>query len=101
MATYHENNAIGLFAEANNASDLGHPKAAPKKYPLTRFYQEKGTEVFEIDCSGNLFEMFESMRVYVERNGRSYNYLDSVGKLNSKREELLVKEESESKQNKR
>ena len=47
-----------------------------------------------------MFEMFESMRVYIERNGRSYNYLDSVGKLNSKREELLVKEEAEAKQNK-
>ena len=37
--------------------------------------------------------MFESMRVYVERNGRSYNYLPSVRVLNVKREEELVKEE--------
>jgi hypothetical protein len=33
------------------------------------------------------------MRVYVERNGRSYNYLPSVRVLNVKREEELVKEE--------
>lgn len=37
--------------------------------------------------------MFESMRVYIERNGRSYNYLPSVKVLNTKREEELVKEE--------
>jgi hypothetical protein len=49
--------------------------------------------VFEIECDGNTFEMFESMRVYIERNGRSYNYLPSVKVLNTKREEELVKEE--------
>jgi len=31
--------------------------------------------------------MFESMRVYVERSGRSYNYLPSVNKLNVERED--------------
>ena len=41
--------------------------------------------------------MFESMRVYIERNGRSYNYLPSVRVLNVKREEELVKEEADSK----
>ena len=49
--------------------------------------------MFEIECDGNTFEMFESMRVYIERNGRSYNYLPSVKVLNTKREEELVKEE--------
>jgi len=53
--------------------------------PVTRFYQEYKTEVFEIDCDGDVFEMFESMRVYIERNGRSYNYLNSVTKLNDER----------------
>jgi len=37
--------------------------------------------------------MFESMRVYIERNGRSYNYLPSIKKLNVEREDELVKEE--------
>ena len=41
--------------------------------------------------------MFESMRVYIERNGRSYNYLPSVRVLNTKREEELVKEERDAK----
>jgi hypothetical protein len=34
--------------------------------------------------------MFEDMRVYIERNGRSYNYLNTVQSLNQKREEHLT-----------
>lgn len=37
------------------------------------------------------------MRVYIERSGRSFNYLSSVNVLNVKREEELVKEEKNSK----
>lgn len=37
--------------------------------------------------------MFEAMRVYIERNGRSYNYLPSVDKLNKERENALIQEE--------
>ena len=64
---------------------------------MLRFFQENKTEVFEINCDGNTFEMFESMRVYIERNGRSYNYLPSVRVLNVKREEELIKEEKDAK----
>jgi len=39
--------------------------------------------------------MFESMRIYIERDGRSYNYLPSVRVLNKKREEELLKEEKD------
>mmetsp|Transcript_19482 Transcript_19482/g.24045 ORF Transcript_19482/g.24045 Transcript_19482/m.24045 type:complete len:87 (-) Transcript_19482:422-682(-) len=76
---------------------LGHPKAQKHQLPLTRFFQENKTEVFQIGCDGNTFEMFESMRIYIERSGRSYNYLPSVRVLNKKREEELVKEEKDSK----
>lgn len=38
------------------------------------------------------------MRIYVERFGRPYNYLKSVGKLNQEREDYLVTEEKEFKQ---
>ena len=76
---------------------LGHPKALKHTLPLIRFFQENKTEVFEIDATGNAFEMFESMRVYIERDGRSYNYLPSVRVLNVKREEELVKEEKKTK----
>lgn len=41
----------------------------------------------------NQYEMFESMRIYVERNGRPYNYLESVKKLNDEREKVLIQEE--------
>jgi hypothetical protein len=49
--------------------------------------------VFEIDHDGQAFEMFESMRVYIERNGRPFNYLSSVRSLNNKRRDALQKEE--------
>lgn len=39
--------------------------------------------------------MFESMRVYIERNGRSYNYLRSVKNLNEERESHLEQEEKD------
>ena len=67
---------------------------------MFRFFQENKTEIFEIDCAGNTFEMFESMRVYIERDGRSYNYLDTVRVLNVKREESLIKEEKNFKSDK-
>ena len=89
-----------MFFLANNREDLGHPKAKPAKYPLVRFFQEHKTEVFELEADGNAFEMFEGMRVYIERNGRPYNYLPSVENLNTEREKYLVKEEAETKQNK-
>lgn len=44
--------------------------------------------------------MFESMRIYIERNGRPYNYLPSVDELNIKREEHLEIEEHDAKQKK-
>lgn len=93
LRKFNEDNDLGLFHLANNAEDLGHPKAAAPKYPMTRFFQENKTEVFEIDCDGNQFEMFEGMRVYIERNGRPYNYLSSVRHLNKKRETALQEEE--------
>jgi hypothetical protein len=31
--------------------------------------------------------MFESMRIYIERNGRPYNYLSTVDELNLNRHE--------------
>lgn len=86
---------MSLFGVANNDPMLGHPKAKKHMYPLIRFFQEHKTEVFEIEFDGQKFEMFESMRVYIERNGRSYNYLPSVRKLNVEREQELIKEEKD------
>lgn len=93
ISEYSKANSISLFKKANNDPRMGHPYADKHTLPLTRFFQENKTEIFEIDATGNAFEMFESMRVYIERDGRSYNYLPSVRVLNVKREEELVKEE--------
>jgi len=92
---WHGNNDLSLFKAANNAEDLGMPNAKKYALPMTRFFQEHNTEVFEIDCSRHQFEMFEAMRVYIERNGRSYNYLSSVKSLNHKREDVLTQEEKD------
>ena len=97
LGIYNEHNDVSLFQTANNDPMLGHPKMKKHILPLTRFFQEHKTEVFEIECDGNTFEMFESMRVYIERDGRSYNYLSSVKKLNVEREEALVGEEKDAK----
>ena len=98
LECYNANNDISLYQVANSDPNLGHPKKAlVPKYPMTRFYQENKTEIFEIDHEGNQFEMFESMRVYIERNGRSNNYLPPVSELNVEREKHLVKEEADDK----
>ena len=50
--------------------------------------------MFEIEAIGTKYEMFESMRIYIERFGRPYNYLKSVQELNDEREKYLVEEEA-------
>lgn len=97
LGRWRENNDLSLYSIANNAEDLGHPKAKPAVFPIFRFFQENKTEVLEMDCDGNEFEMFESMRVYIERSGRPYNYLSSVSHLNNKREDYLNDEEKDTK----
>jgi hypothetical protein len=57
--------------------------------------------LYEIDCDGDQFEMFQSMRVYTERHGRPYNYLPSVADMNVKREEYLLGEEADMKANRK
>lgn len=49
--------------------------------------------MFEFLIRENRFEMFESMRIYVERNGRPNNYLENVKVLNEQREKSLLEEE--------
>lgn len=39
--------------------------------------------------------MFDSMRIYIERDGRPYNYLSSLDELNLRREEHLKVEEED------
>jgi len=74
---------IKLF-EVHNSMDLFNEEN--EKFPTTKFFQDNKTEIFEIDAEGCPFEMFESMRIYIERFGRPYNYLKSVDQLNQQRE---------------
>lgn len=95
LTKFNEVNNLQLFVAANTHKDLGMPSFKAGVLPITRFYQENKTEIFEVDCDGEVFEMFESMRVYIERNGRSYNYLRSVKNLNDEREGHLEVEEKD------
>lgn len=95
LKRFNDENNLDLFIKANSHKDLGLPSFKQPKLPITRFFQENKTEVFEIDGDGNVFEMFESMRVYIERNGRPYNYLSSVKNLNQKRIDHLIVEEKD------
>ena len=82
---FNKQNAMSLFQEEGDT------------FPTTKFFQDNKTEIFEIDAEGDKFEMFESMRIYIERFGRPYNYLKSVKHLNQKREEYLLEEEQTNK----
>jgi hypothetical protein len=62
-------------------------------FPLVKFFQDHETEVFDIDAESDSYEIFESMRIYIERFGRPYNYLASVNFLNQERERHLQEEE--------
>jgi len=46
--------------------------------PTTCFFQDQKSEVFEMNAEADKFEAFESMRIYIERFGRPYNYLKNV-----------------------
>lgn len=97
LAKYNGANNIELFSDATKMQ-LENSNAEVK-FPMIRFFQENKTEVFELDVDGDQFEMFESMRVYIERNGRSYNYLSSIKHLNNERETYLNEEENIMKDN--
>jgi len=98
LEKYANENDLSLFTNANKDEKFLFENAPVAHYPMNRFFQENKTEVFEIDHDGDKFEMFESMRVYIERNGRPFNYLSSVRSLNRKREGALTKEEVQTKE---
>ena len=71
LLRHAEDNSIDLF-KVDSTKD---PECT---YPTTKFFQDNKTEIFELQADGNKYEMFESMRIYVERFGRPYNYLKSM-----------------------
>lgn len=89
----HMERRLGEYNKNNHISNIRLATEGKAVQPIFIFFQENKTELFEIDCHGENFEMFESMRIYIERYGRPYNYLSSVEELNDKRHEHLTKEE--------
>lgn len=88
LSKFNSENGIHLFKDANEGNGI---------YPTTKFFQDNKTEVFEVDAMGDKYEVFESMRIYIERFGRPYNYLKSVEELNREREKYLIEEERQAK----
>lgn len=89
ISKFEEENSIELF-KSYQASQGQDSQAC---FPLIKFFQENSTEVFSLNADGDQYEMFESMRIYIERFGRPYNYLASVNYLNRQREDYLLEEE--------
>jgi adenylate kinase len=57
---------------------------------VERFYQENKIEVLNLIHSKNNDEMMESMRIYIERKGRPFNYyLENEENLHENREKVL------------
>lgn len=93
LKSYSQENDLTLYRTVNLGKTLAPNKKKNLHYPTNAFFQENGTEVFEFLVRDNKFEMFESMRIYIERNGRPHNYLTSIRKLNDEREHKLLQEE--------
>lgn len=76
----------------NNVSNYHNPN---RTNPVSRFFQEKETEIFEIDSYLQEMEIFEAMRIYTERHGRPFNYLPSVEHLHVERMAKLENAETD------
>ena len=79
------------YSDTNDLAKFQSEK--DEERPTVRFFQEHKTEVFEVDCDGDNYEMLESMRIYIERHGRPYNYLVTVDELNEERDTYLQEQE--------
>lgn len=81
LKAYNQENSVENYAKG--------------KMPTMRFFQENETEIYEVDYDIDNFEMIEGARIYIERHGRPYNYLQSNEQINQNREEELEKLEEE------
>lgn len=96
---YYENHMdrrLKAWHDSNTIDDYmyGMEPGKPKQ-TTARFFQEKETEILEIDSATNNFELFEALRIYIERHGRPYNYLLSLDRLNNDRHIYLDRQEDD------
>ena len=81
LKAYNDSNSSELYAKEGG------------ELPVVRYFQELKTEILELGCDGDEFEMLEDMRIYVERHGRPYNYLPSAEEIYMQREKKLLDDE--------
>ena len=87
LAIWHQGNTIDDYRKG---FEPGKPKLTTAK-----FFQEKETEILDIFAGIDNFELFESLRVYIERHGRPFNYLQPLDRLNNDRHIYLEQVEND------
>lgn len=106
------NRRLKAYNYSNSINNYHDPS---KPIPVVRFFQENKevkreiegeikkdqyyTEIFEIDGNNQEMEIFEAMRIYIERHGRPYNYLPSMDHLHIDRMARLENAETDARKN--
>lgn len=70
LRVYHEDNII-----------------APKS--VFDYFTELDTEVFQCECTDEEIEIIEGLRIYIEREGRPYNFLASIQEMVENRRRFM------------
>ena len=53
------------------------------------YYSDLNTEIFECECNEEEVEIIENLKIYIEREGRPYNFLASVQEMQESRRRFI------------
>jgi adenylate kinase len=92
----HMDRRLATWNDGNTIDDYRYGLVPGKpKLTTASFFQEKETEILLIFAGNDDFELFEDIRIYIERHGRPYNYLQSLERLNNDRHIYLDQKETD------
>lgn len=92
----HMDRRLMSWHDGNTIDDYRYGLTPGKpKLTTSSFFQEKETEILQIYAGNDNFELFEDMRIYIERHGRPFNYLQSLERLNNDRHIYLDQKEND------
>jgi len=86
------NKRVKAYRDINN-TEAGHPS-------VFDLFKERGINVFVEEALKNEKPLFESMKIYVERNGKPFNYMTFEHQDEQKRIEEAKQKERDNKSNK-
>ncbi|CAG9331737.1 unnamed protein product [Blepharisma stoltei] len=66
-----------------------------KETPVQAFFSDLNTEIYECESNIEAMELLYNMRVYIEREGRPFNFLASIEELEWQRINLIEMREKE------